>query len=604
MTQVRSLIVLFLLILVAIPGFAQLSPVLSAEDVLTHIRYLASEELQGRGSGTPGGEAAAAYIEAQFKQFGLSPAQPDGSFRQKFEFVSSVRLGSDNRLIVKRSGRKRGLTLHDDFRPMGFSGSGTYSGGVVVVGYGISLPMQGYDDYAGIDVAGKAVIVLRYSPHGDKPPMEFQASTALRTKVLKAKEKGALAVIVITGPADADTDVPMKLSYDRQSGTADLPVISVRRSVVDDWLRGSGLSVKSIQDSLLASKKPRSFALSEVELEVRTDVQLVRATSDNVVGLLEGSDPTLRNEIVVLGAHYDHLGMGGEDSGSLKPDTIAVHNGADDNASGTAGLLELAQYFATRSPRPKRSLLFVAFSGEELGLLGSSAYVNAPTTPVDRMTAMINMDMIGRLTDRKLIVYGIGTSPGFEMLITARNADSSFALKLNKDGYGPSDHSSFYGKKIPVFHFFTDLHSDYHRPSDDWQLINAGGEQKVLEFIAGVADDLANRAERPAYVQAEPPRPMGGGDGRSGSRTYTGTIPDFGEQTEGMKLAGVREGSPAAKAGLQAGDVIVKFGKVDIKNLYDYTYALGEYKPGDEVSVIVKRGSETLTFPLKLDRRN
>lgn len=604
MTLVRPLIVLFLFFLVANPGFAQLSPALTADDVLTHIRYLASDDLQGRGSGTPGAEAAAAYIEAQFRQFGLSPTQPDGSFRQKYEFVSSVRLGPDNRLVVKRSGRKRGLTLHDDFRPMGFSGSGTFAGGVVFAGYGISLPMQGYDDYAGIDVTGKAVIVLRYSPHGDKPPMEFQASTALRTKVLKAKEKGAAAIIVIIGPADADTDVPMKLSYDRQAGTSDLPVVSVRRALVDDWLRGSGMSVKSIQDSLLASKQPRSFPLPEVELEIRTDVQLVRASSDNVIGLLEGSDPTLRSEIVVLGAHFDHLGMGGEDSGSLKPDTVAVHNGADDNASGTAGLLELAQYFAAQSSRPKRSLLFAAFSGEELGLLGSSAYVNAPTTPLDRMAAMINMDMIGRLSGRKLIVYGVGTSPEFEKLVTARNADSSFALKLNKDGFGPSDHSSFYGKKIPVFHFFTDLHSDYHRPSDDWQLINADGEQNVLELIAGVADDLANGSERPTYVQAEPPRPMGGGDGRSGSRAYSGTIPDFGEQAEGMKLAGVREGSPAAKAGLQAGDVIVKFGKVDIKNLYDYTYALGEYKPGDEVSVVVKRGSETLTFPLKLERRN
>jgi hypothetical protein len=362
--------------------------------------------------------------------------------------------------------------------------------------------------------------------------------------------------------------------------------------------------VKSLQDSLLATKKPRSFALGDIALDLQTDVQLVRASSDNVVALLEGSDTALQNEIVVVGAHYDHLGMGGEDSGSLKPDTIAVHNGADDNASGTAGLLELAQYFSARSPRPKRSMLFVAFSGEELGLLGSSAYVNAPTTPLDRMTVMVNMDMIGRLTDRKLIVYGIGTSPGFEKLITAHNADSSFVLKLNKDGFGPSDHSSFYGKKIPVFHFFTDLHSDYHRPSDDWQLINAGGEQKVLEFVAGIVDDLANGAERPTYVQAEPPRPMGGGDGRSGARSYTGTIPDFGEQTEGMKLAGVRDGSPAAKAGLLAGDIIIKFGKVDIKNLYDYTYALGEYKPGDEVVVVVKRGTETKSFTLKLERRS
>lgn len=603
MKPMRSLLVFVTLSLLSVSGSAQFTPALSADDVLSHIRYLASDELQGRGSGTPGAEAAATYIEKQLKAFGLSPAQPGGSFRQSFEFVYSVRPGGKNSLVVDRSGKKKTLAVDSDFRPVGFSASGSYTGPVVFAGYGLSLPQQGYDDYAGIDVTGKAVIVLRYSPYGDKPPMPFQASTALRTKVLKAKEKGAAAVILVTGPADTDTDAPLKFSYDRQSGTADIPVVSVRSAVIDEWLSGSGTNIRTLQDSLNASKTPRSM-LVPVSLEVTTDVQLVRAKSDNVVAMLEGSDPVLQKEIVVIGAHYDHLGMGGEDSGSLKPDTIAVHNGADDNASGTAGLLELAHYFAGQKPRPKRTMVFVAFSGEEMGLLGSSAYVNAASTPLDRMVAMVNMDMIGRLTDRKLIVYGIGTSPGFESLLTSRNTDSTFVLKLNKDGFGPSDHSSFYSKKIPVFHFFTDLHGDYHRPSDDWQTINAAGEQQVLTLIAGVTAELADAQARPVYVQAEPPRPMGGGDGRSGVRAYTGTVPDFGEQSNGMKLAGVREGSPAEKAGLKAGDVIIKFGKVDIKNLYDYTYALGEYKPGDEVQVVVQRGTDTRTFTIKLERRN
>lgn len=593
-----------LLLLVGVDAVhAQFSTAITADDVMTHIRILAQDEWQGRGSGTPGGAAAAAYLEQQMRAFGIAPAGTDGSYRQAFEFVSAAKLGSSNLLTATNGTTRRTLKVNDDFRPLGFSAASKFTGTVVFAGYGISMPQRGYDDYAGVDVTGKAVVIMRYSPWGDKPPQEFQASTALRAKVLKAKEKGAAAVIFITGPADADTDVPMKLSYDRQSGSADLPVVSLRRAVVDEWLRSVNVSLKAVQDSIMASKQPRSISLEKVSIDLRTDVELVRATADNVVGMLEGSDPALKDEIIVIGAHYDHLGMGGEDSGSLRPDTLAPHNGADDNASGTAGVLELAQFFARPENRPKRTLYFLAFAGEEMGLLGSSAYVNASTTPISRIVAMINMDMIGRLTDRKLIVYGVGTALGLDSLVTSKNADSSFVLKLNKDGFGPSDHSSFYTKKIPVIHFFTDLHGDYHRPSDDWQLINGEGTKQVLDLVASVAVDLGNAPARPVYVQAEMPRPMGGGDGRS-SRVYTGTIPDFGEQSEGMKLAGVREGSPAAKAGLQAGDVIVKFGKVDIKNLYDYTYALGEYKVGEHVPVTVRRAGQTLTVTITLERRN
>ncbi|MCU0452127.1 MAG: M20/M25/M40 family metallo-hydrolase [Bacteroidetes bacterium] len=582
---------------------AQFSTAITSDDVMRHIRILAQDEWQGRGSGTPGGAAAAAYLEEQLRAFGVAPASADGSYRHTFEFVSAARLGKGNRLAISAKGKSRSLRVNDDFRPLGFSASASFNGPVVFAGYGISLPDRGYDDYAGIDVKGKAVVIMRYSPWGDKPPMEFQASTSLRAKVLKAKEKGASAVVVIIGPADTDTDVPMKLSYDRQAGSADLPVISMRRALVEGWIGDPKQALKILQDSIMSSKQPRSFAFDQITLDLQTDVELVRAKADNVVGMLEGTDPKLNHEIIVIGAHYDHLGMGGEDSGSLRPDTLAPHNGADDNASGTAGVLELAHYFAEPSHRLKRTVYFLAFAGEEMGLLGSSAYVNAPSTPTSRMAAMVNMDMIGRLTDRKLIVYGVGTAAGLDSLVSSKNIDSTFVLKLNKDGFGPSDHSSFYTKKIPVLHFFTDLHGDYHRPSDDWQLINADGTRQVLDMVAEVMRALGDAPGRPVYVQAEMPRPMGGGDGRS-SRVYTGTIPDFGEQSEGMKLAGVREGSPSAKAGLQAGDVIIKFGKVDIKNLYDYTYALGEYKVGDSVPVTVRRGDRTLTVTVTLERRN
>jgi hypothetical protein len=576
---------------------------ITSGEVYAHIKYLASDELEGRRSGSKGARLAAAYLEREFKEYGLKPMGDAGGFLQKFEFISGVKLGNQNSLSTNVNGKKTQLKLDVDFRPLGFSGSGSYEGEIVFAGYGISAPDQKYDDYQGLDVKGKAVLVLRFSPAGDSPHNDFTQFSSLRYKVSKARELGAKAILFATGAADSDDDKLMRFNYDQNAGNAGVPAINITQAFADQILMASGKKLKDLQKEINDKKAAQSFTLSNVGISLKTDVLETREQTENVVGFLEGGDPKLKNDVLVIGAHYDHLGYGGEGSGSLKPDTVAIHNGADDNASGTAGLLELAQFFASKRKEVQRSILFIAFSGEELGLLGSAYYVNNPTVPLERMIAMMNMDEIGRLKDRKLIVYGMGTSPGFESLVTRHNQDSMFVLKLNKDGFGPSDHSSFYAKKIPVFHFFTDIHSDYHRPSDDYDRINTEGEAKILKFMADIAMDMDSAAERPLYAQIEAPRQPAGG-GREGMRTYTGTIPDFGEQVEGMKLAGVREGSPAAKAGLQAGDIIVKFGKVEIKNLYDYTYALGEYKPGDEVDITVLRGKEKLTMKIKLERRS
>ncbi|MEK6566311.1 MAG: M28 family peptidase [Bacteroidota bacterium] len=597
----------FTLPLLLLPSFvfaqAKRNPEITSAEVYAHIKYLASDELEGRRSGSQGARLAAAYLEREFKEYGLKPMGDGGGFLQKFEFISGVKLGNQNSLSINVNGKKAQSKLDIDFRPLGFSGSGSYDGEIVFAGYGVSAPDQKYDDYQGMDVKGKAVLVLRFSPAGDSPHNDFTQFTSMRYKVSKAKEMGAKAILFVTGPADSDDDKLMRFNYDQNAGNAGIPAVNITQAFADQLLMSSGKKLKELQKEINDKKASQSFNLSNVGISLKTDVVETREQTENVVGFLEGGDPKLKNDVLVIGAHYDHLGYGGEGSGSLKPDTAAIHNGADDNASGTAGLLELAQFFASRRKEVRRSILFIAFSGEELGLLGSAYYVNNPTVPLDRMIAMMNMDEIGRLKDRKLIVYGMGTSPGFESLVTRHNRDSMFVLKLNKDGFGPSDHSSFYAKKIPVFHFFTDIHSDYHRPSDDYETINTEGEVQILKFMADIAMDMDSAPERPVYAQVEAPRQPAGG-GREGMRTYTGTIPDFGEQVEGMKLAGVRDGSPAAKAGLQAGDIIVKFGKVEIKNLYDYTYALGEYKPGDEVDITVLRGKEKLTMKIKLERRS
>jgi len=575
---------------------------ITAAELRAHVQYLSSDALEGRKAGSPGADKAAGYIANEFESYGLTPLGDHATYFQRFEFIAGVKLGTNNKFAVGVGGTAHALALNQQFRPLGFSSNATFSGDVVFAGYGISAPDKHYDDYSGLDVANKAVILLRYAPATDSSKNEFDQFSSLRYKASKAKELGAKVLIVVTGPLDSDSDDLIKLSYDQAIGNAGIIAINITRATADELLQSTGTTIKKLQDDIANSKQPHSMPIKDLTVEIQSDVESISNNSANVIGFLEGSDPALKNEVLVIGAHYDHLGYGGESSGSLKPDTVAIHHGADDNASGTSGLLELAQAFSSRRNELKRSLLFISFTGEEEGLLGSEYYVKNPAIPLDRTVAMINMDMIGRLNNKKLIVYGTGTSREFDSLVTVHNVDSSFVLSLMKDGFGPSDQSSFYAKQIPVYFFFTDLHSDYHRPSDTWDKLNYVGMEKVVRFVEQVAFDVDQEPTKPKYIAVEMPK-SSGNVGRN-YRVYMGTIPDFGEQVEGMKLSGVREGSPAAKAGIQGGDIIVRFGKVDVKNIYDFTYALGQHKPGDEVEVVIKRGSVSITTKVTLEKRN
>jgi len=305
--------------------------------------------------------------------------------------------------------------------------------------------------------------------------------------------------------------------------------------------------------------------------------------------MLEGSDPLLKNEVIVIGAHYDHLGRGGEGSGSLAPRSGDIHYGADDNASGTAGVLELARLFTAQKPRPKRTIVFMAFSGEEEGLLGSNYYVNHPLFPLANTVAMINMDMIGRMKDHRLSVGGVGTAKEWRDMIST-DTDKSFQLTLTEDGFGPSDHSSFYAKQIPVLFFWTGTHNDYHKPSDTFDKINYDDEARILEMVARVVNQLDTADKRVTYTTAKSDATP-----RTGFRVYLGTIPNYADSTDGLLLDGVRDDSPASKAGLKAGDKIVKIGDHQIRNVYDYTAALGEMNAGEEYVFEVKRGEQKLS---------
>jgi hypothetical protein len=307
----------------------------------------------------------------------------------------------------------------------------------------------------------------------------------------------------------------------------------------------------------------------------------------NVVAILPGTSPALRGEVVVIGAHYDHLGLGG--FGALDPDSTGrVHNGADDNASGSAALLEIARLLTGRRHPPARTVVLVAFSGEELGTIGSSYFVQHPIPqPVDSIYAMLNLDMVGRLRGARLLALGAATAKEFPALLDSLNTPPRFDLRASGDGWGPSDHAVFFAARRPVLHFFTDLHEDYHRSTDDWDKINAGGIAQVAQFVADLAWALATRPGPLTFVDA--PRPQATAGGGSGYGAYLGTIPDMTGSPGGVRITGVRAGSPAEAAGLKAGDVITAIGAKVVANLYDMTDALRSHQAGDTVVIVVKR---------------
>jgi len=571
------------------------TPELTANDIQYHVNYLASDSLEGRLSGTPGNEKAAGYIAEEFKRFGLQPLGDNASFAQKFDFIGGVNLGTNNLLTLQRGGRDTSLTLHTDFIPAGASASDSVSGEMVFVGYGISAEKLNYDDYAGLEVNGKIVLALRYSPASNNPHASFAEYEPLRYKALQARQHGAKALLVIANTDSAMAALP-KLHFDRSAADAGLPVVYITADVADRLLAGSGASSREMITQINKTQKPNSWPITGSRAAVVTDLDQERRITANVIGKLTGSDPKLKEQAVIIGAHYDHLGR--SSAGAFDPDKEGeIHNGADDNASGTAGVLELAQYFAAPAQRPRRSIIFMAFSGEELGLLGSAHYVKQPTFPPEQTIAMINLDMVGRMKDSALVVQGVGTAPQWQPLIERLHQPPQFKLSLKKEGSGPSDHSSFYQKNIPVLFFFTNQHEDYHRVTDDAEKINAEDEARILRFIAGLATEIANQDSTLRFAKAE--------SRQSAVRSFrvsVGTVPDYAAEVEGMKISGVRKDSPAEKAGLRSGDIIIKFGKFEIKNVYDYTYALGEFSPGQQVPVVVKRAHQTATLTVTLER--
>jgi aminopeptidase YwaD len=591
---------LALTLALALPGASRIA--IDSGRYLDHVKALASPEMKGRATGSPELEKAARYLADQYRALGLEPAFGK-SYLQPFPVTTNAKLGAKNRLSDTLSRAK--LRAGEDFQPLNFSSSGKYAGEVVFAGYGITAKEYNYDDYEGLDVNGKIVLVLRYEPQEFDEKSVFAGKTFTRhaqfdSKAVNAKRHGARGVILINNPVTHPGDAGKLEPFGRTAGPSEAGIafLQLKPEHVEKWFAAAGQNLKAIVEGIDRDLKPRSFAFPD-SLRVEMEVDLVRETKTvhNVAAMIRGAT----DEYVVIGAHYDHIGLG--EQFSMAPSQAGeVHPGADDNASGVAGTLELAAYFSGAA-KPRRGLIFANFAGEELGLLGSAHFVENPPVAMDKVAAMINMDMIGRLREGSVIVGGVATGSTFRALVDGA-APRHPSLKLESSeqgGVGASDHTSFTAKRVPVLFFFTGLHGDYHRPSDTWDKINPQGAAEVLNLIADIAAGIAGAPERAEFRKVEEPaRPGGGGGGYGPS---FGSVPDMAFSGKGVKFQDLREGSPAQKAGLRPGDVMIEFDGKPVDNLYDFTYALREKKPGDRVLVKVRRGGETVAVEVLLEAR-
>ncbi len=567
-------------------------PEITPDEVREHINYLASDELGGRYPGTPEDELVSAYIAGAYKQAGLRLYEKSGL--QPLDIVTEIEAGSENLAQCGSFRFKHGV----DFNPFSFSANGKVNAELVFAGYGIRANQKElqWDDYSDIDASGKIVMMLRGVPGKQEATSPFVNYSEDRSKALLAADQGAVGVIFVSGEQYDPNDALDELKGKQHA--LSIPVIQITRSSAERLLAlGGSDSLCSLDAKITSEEKSRSFSTG-IRMDIAVDLQPKKVETANTIAFLKGSDPALNNEYVVIGAHHDHLGMGGPGTSSRNWDTIAVHYGADDNASGVAGVIEIAENMGSRAPA--RSMVFATFAAEEMGLIGSRYLTEHPPVDLSQVQVMINLDMIGRLNEeRQLQIGGIGTSPVFEGLIDSLNGNYGFDLKYSNEGYGPSDHASFYAKDVPVLFISTGAHPDYHTPNDRPDAINIEGAAEVMAFVADVAEALANEKERIAFVEAGP-KVKGSSRSRRGGITL-GLMPDVTyEGNDGMPVMFVTEGKPAAVGGIQKGDIIVAIEGKSVGNVYDYMSRLNQLKEGMDIVVTVNREGDNLDLVIRL----
>jgi peptidase M28-like protein/PA domain-containing protein len=496
-------------------GSAALAPEIEPDRLLAHIKFLSADDMKGRANGSPELERAAEYVANAFKQAGLRPAGENGSWFQPFQLDAGLTVGRDNRLTIDRDGKRVTFTLGTSYYPLGAPindtpeiASATLQGvPLVFAGYGLAVPSAGYDDYAKVDVSDKAVLIFSHEPQERDQNSRFNGArpvpqTTLQAKASLARSHGARALLIVSDPVhQVDEGTYALFGGDPEADSTAIPVLRIRRDELQPLIDAWGLD--QIARDIDRDLEPRSRALPGATVSYVEHLARNRRVVRNVVGVLEGSDPQKSKEAVVIGAHYDHVGLGGRLS--VTPERVGeIHNGADDNASGTSAVMEMAKAAASQRARFPRTLVFITFAGEERGLLGSAHYTTMPAVPMENTVGMLNLDMVGR-ANGSVDVSGLELSPSMEADLEAAEKASGGGLKIRRSGPGAgrSDDSSFIAKRVPAINFFTGFHNDYHRPGDDWEKIDSRGVSRVAALALELAARLAERTDRPEFV---PPR--------------------------------------------------------------------------------------------------
>jgi len=565
----------------------------AASKTRADVTVLASDRLAGRQAGSEGAKLAADHLVAELKKMGAQPLPGQKDFRLPFSFTAGVKDGGTTLSVASAAFRTTA-----DVQALSFSDNAEASGEVVFAGYGLVVPDSqnfGYDSYATLDVKDKVVVVFRYFPEdADQKTRQILSRYAdLRYKAMQARQRGAKALLVVTGPRSPNAGQTIPMSFDTALAGSGIVAASVSDAAAKALFAGvKDKTLEEIQKSF-DSGNPHTagFALPGVTATVKTAVVREKQEGFNVVGYLPATARiALPKPWVALGAHYDHLGRGSHgNSLATKEDAGKIHYGADDNASGTAAVLAAGRELAKKRMR-SRHVMLGFWSAEEIGLIGSNAFVTTPPVPNDQLAAYFNFDMVGRMQDNKLTVQAVGSSPGWRSLIERANVAAGFDLVLQDDPYQPTDVASFNQASVPSLAFFTGTHIDYHKPSDTADKINYEDLDRVVDFAVALASRVGDQPDVLAFAKVEQAQQSGGG--RAGVRIFTGTIPDYATDVKGLLLGGVIAGGPAEQAGLQKGDVIVQIGEQTIANIYDYTYALEALKVNVAVKLVYMRGTE------------
>jgi hypothetical protein len=561
------------------------------------IFFLASPQCEGRGPTTKGLALAADHVAAGFEKAGLKPGTKDGYF-QPF----TIPAAKGKLALVGPGDKAMTLTQGKDFNPLGRNQKGKAEAGVVFAGFGVTCKTPEYDDYAGIDVKDKVVVILRDTPGAAsaKRTPAMKTAGSLNAKLVLAKKKGAVGVLMVNdSEAAAGDDTPLDFSYAPMRGSeAFMPSMLVRRDLVEKMLP-AGKTFADLEKAITKDMKPDSFAIEGWKVRLESELVKTAIPLKNVIGVLEGAGP-LAKETVIVGSHYDHLGYGGPSSLAATKKRL-IHFGADDNASGTTSVMELARRYAAMPNRQGRRLVFMAFSGEELGLLGSKYYCENPIFPLADTVAMFNIDMVGRLSPDaktkldKVLTEGHGTAKPFEAMIGTAAKEFGFVLSSKASGRGPSDHSSFNDKGIPVLFVWTGTHPDYHRPTDTPDKINIAGMRRIADASQTLITKLTTM-ERPAYIKLKDSR-----GNRPSKGPRLGIRPAYDEDVKGVKIETVVEGGIAERDGIKKGDMIVSIAGKEVKSLEGYMEAMAATKPGTTIEVIVERAAKKVTLKVKLE---